>query len=143
MVARAVAVIMVVMHVPMVVAMVMRPATGMGRRIDHAQRSILGHQNVTGMKMGAGWQLNLQRLSLFIRDLQLMLVALRFVQLENSGPLEQGRCQALAAGQAFGDEEGGQRHVVRVHLDRNAGELLQIDRALQCSELARSPPAKP
>lgn len=100
-----VAVIVVVMHMPMVVAM--GAAIRMGRRIDHAQRAILGHQHITGVQMGALRQLNLQRLALFVGHLQRMLVALRFVQLDDRCPLEQGRGQALAAGQAFGDEEGG------------------------------------
>lgn len=101
-VAVVMAVIVVVMHVPMVMSAAIR----MGRRIDHAQRAILGHQHITGVQMGALRQLNLQRLALFVGDLQRMLVALRFVQLYDGRPLEQGRGQALAARQAFGDEQG-------------------------------------
>lgn len=139
--AVVVAVIMVLMRMTMVVAM--SAAIRMGRRIDHAQRAILGHQHITGVQMGALRQLNLQRLALFVGHLQRMLVALRFVQLDDRCPLEQGRGQALAAGQAFGDEEGGQRCVWGVHVEGGAVEALQLNRALQCSELASAPPAKP
>ena len=59
------------------------------------------------MQMCSRRQLNLECLAMLVADFQLMLMALRFVELDDGCALEQSRCQTLATGQELGDEQGG------------------------------------
>lgn len=57
------------------------------------------------MQMCSRGELNLECLAMLVADFQLMLMTLRFVELDDGRALEQSRCQTLATRQELGDEQ--------------------------------------